>query len=233
MEGVQQASTIAVIDIGTTKITVAVGEADDKGEVRVLGYGKVPALGVKDGSIVDIEQAVSSIREAVDEAERVAERKIERIWAAQSGKLLHSFNNEGLVVLQDGEVSEKDAQQARAMATSYDYRKDPFLQNILKERARRKDEGRLKAEEQGRERPPEDEDRFDPSDARLALYYVKGYTLNSDPALIQDPVGMHGDVLRAHAHLAVGSAHVCDNITKCLMLAGLQVNGIGRAEGGG
>ena len=55
MQTAQQQSIIAALDIGTNKITVAVGEADGQDALSVLGFGKVSAYGVHAGSVQDVE----------------------------------------------------------------------------------------------------------------------------------------------------------------------------------
>ena len=85
MEGAQLNSTIAALDIGTSKISVAVGEVGPSGELAVLGFGKVPAAGIHAGSVQDVELAVESIRAAVAEAEATSERKITTVSAASTG----------------------------------------------------------------------------------------------------------------------------------------------------
>ena len=68
METVQQSSTVVALDIGSEKISVAVAEASDSGDLTLLGFGKVASLGIQHGSVQDVELAVDSIRSAVAEA---------------------------------------------------------------------------------------------------------------------------------------------------------------------
>lgn len=58
METVQQSSTVAALDIGSEKISVAVADASEGGELTLLGFGKVPSLGIQHGSVQDVELAV-------------------------------------------------------------------------------------------------------------------------------------------------------------------------------
>ena len=56
----------AIIDIGTSKIAVIVGEynAQTK-ELNILGFGKSKSDGIKNGVVVDIEIGRASCRERV------------------------------------------------------------------------------------------------------------------------------------------------------------------------
>ncbi len=60
------------IDVGSTKISVLVGERTDEGEMRIIGAGQAPASGIKKGVIVDIEEAARSIHAAMAEADDTA-----------------------------------------------------------------------------------------------------------------------------------------------------------------
>src|SRR3546814_3734060 len=53
---------IAALDIGTTKVCCFVAEADQAGQVRVLGIGHHASSGIKGGMIVEMEAAERSIR---------------------------------------------------------------------------------------------------------------------------------------------------------------------------
>ena len=171
MDSAVKSSQIAALDIGTAKISVVVADVDDTGEIRVVGIGKVEALGIYDGSIQDVELAVDSIRKAVAEAEAMSGRKITTVSAALTGKYLHSVNRKGRLVLRENEVTAQDVQRVTRL--------------------------------------------------------VKGYTLDNDTAtLIADPVGMSGNVIHAHVHLAVGSESIVANLIRCIRRAGLDVEAL-------
>ncbi len=73
---------------------------------------------------------------------------------------------------------------------------------------------------------------FDPktdgrsNDDRVVAHMVKGYTLDNDNVLIEDPVGMTGSVIRSHVHLAVGSESILANLVKCIRRVGLDVEAL-------
>ena len=73
---------------------------------------------------------------------------------------------------------------------------------------------------------------FDPKvdgrsdDDRVVAHLVKGYTLDNDNVLIEDPVGMTGSVIRSHVHLAVGSESIVANLVKCIRRVGLDVEAL-------
>ncbi|MBL4801826.1 MAG: cell division protein FtsA [Emcibacter sp.] len=68
--------TIAALDIGTSKICCFIArvsdQADGERRPRVVGIGHQISKGMKAGTVVDMEETETSIRAAVDAAERMA-----------------------------------------------------------------------------------------------------------------------------------------------------------------
>jgi len=63
---------ITALDIGTSKICCFIAKVSDEGRVRVIGIGHQVSKGLKAGTVVDMEETETSIRAAVDTAERMA-----------------------------------------------------------------------------------------------------------------------------------------------------------------
>lgn len=124
METVQQSSTIAALDIGSEKISVAVAEVSESGALTLLGFGKVPSMGIQHGSVQDVELAVESIRAAVGEAEQNSRRKVTTVSVALTGKHLHSLNKVGQVVLPDAEVDASAVKRVTRLAMAFDPKTD-------------------------------------------------------------------------------------------------------------
>lgn len=96
------------IDVGTSKISTLIARADE--EVNILGVSEVPALGVKKGQIVDIKQAVGSINDSLDAAERMAGYSVSKVVASIGGSHIESQNSKGVVAVSDpaGEITQGD-----------------------------------------------------------------------------------------------------------------------------
>ncbi len=105
------------LEIGTSKICVAVGEADIEGNVRVLGIGEAPSRGVRKGEIVDFETAHKCVRDALAEAEDVSDVMIENVFVGVSGGHVSGFNSRGSVTLPP-DRDEIDATDYRDVAIS-------------------------------------------------------------------------------------------------------------------
>jgi cell division protein FtsA len=76
-------SMIAAIDIGTTKTCCFIGRVED--QPRILGIGHQIARGVKSATIIDLDAAADSIRNAVHAAEEMAGETIGRAVVNLSG----------------------------------------------------------------------------------------------------------------------------------------------------
>lgn len=87
---------IVGLDIGTTKIVVLVGNIVD-GSIEVVGIGQAPSRGLEKGVVVDIGQTTNSIRKAVEKAEKMADVRIDSVYAGIAGKHIDSINNSGTV----------------------------------------------------------------------------------------------------------------------------------------
>jgi cell division protein FtsA len=98
---------IVGLDIGTTKIACIAGEVTDEG-VDIIGIGTAPSKGLRRGYVVNIDATVSSIQQAVDEAENMAGCEISTVYAAISGAHVRGLNSHGIVAVKDKEVRDAD-----------------------------------------------------------------------------------------------------------------------------
>ena len=63
---------IVGLDIGTSKVVVAVAEVLPEGRFQVIGLGQADSQGLRKGVVVNIESTVQSIRRALEVAELMA-----------------------------------------------------------------------------------------------------------------------------------------------------------------
>ncbi len=99
---------IVALDIGTTKICVLVAQVVDKDNLNVIAIGHAPSLGIARGVVVDIGQAVHSIKMAIKEAELMAECKIESVNVGISGSHIQSLNSHGMIPIKKQCVRSSD-----------------------------------------------------------------------------------------------------------------------------
>lgn len=82
---------LSTLDIGTSKVSALIAGVGEDGELTVLGTGQRESKGVVRGHISDIGQAELSVRQAVEQAERIAGVNIEKVWLAISAGGLDSM----------------------------------------------------------------------------------------------------------------------------------------------
>lgn len=97
------------LDIGTTKIKVIIGEVLND-SLNIIGVGTANSNGMRKGAIVDIDQTVQSIRNAVEQAERMVGMEIERVVVGINGNHVQLQPCHGVVAVQseDREIGDED-----------------------------------------------------------------------------------------------------------------------------
>jgi len=115
---------IVGLDIGTSKICAVVGEVRPDGMVDIIGMGSHPSIGLRKGMVINIENTVNSIKEAIEEAETMAGCEISSVFAGIAGGHIKGFNSHGVIALKNREVGKRDIERvidaARAVAIPMD-----------------------------------------------------------------------------------------------------------------
>lgn len=112
-------NTICILDVGSTKTCVLVGEVTDAG-LRYRGHGVADSRGSRKGVIVELDKATASIQRAVEEAESTAQMPIERATVGIGGPHIRGFNSRGGSTLgsRPREINRDDVRQAVERARS-------------------------------------------------------------------------------------------------------------------
>ena len=96
------------LDIGTSKISVAVGEITPDNQLSIIGVGNQPARGMDKGGVNDLNLVIQAIQRAINEAELMADCQISSIYLGMSGKHISCQNENGMVPINDKEVIQED-----------------------------------------------------------------------------------------------------------------------------
>ena len=97
------------LDIGTSMIRVAIGELDpDTGSIRIAGTASRKSAGLRNGVIVNIEDAKNAIKETIDAAEQNAGTTVESVITAIGGSQIDSQNSRGTVPVSSANKSTKE-----------------------------------------------------------------------------------------------------------------------------
>ncbi len=103
---------IVGLEIGTSKICVVVGEFNENGVLNIVGVGQARSRGVRKGEIVDAVAVEEDVRNAIVEAEEMANAEIRSVYLGVTGGHIRGLNNRGVhpVVSADREIVEEDVQ---------------------------------------------------------------------------------------------------------------------------
>lgn len=106
-------SIIVGLDVGTTKVSVCVGQLQED-ILNIVGFGTAPNSGMRKGIVADVEETISAISAALDEAERMSGIPITSAYVGISGTHISSANSKGVIAVSraDGEISEADMERA-------------------------------------------------------------------------------------------------------------------------
>ncbi len=117
---------ITGLDVGTTAIRIVVAQVNDD-NLNIMAAVDSPAEGVSKGVITSIEDAVSSISQTLEKAERLSGFPIESVFVSVSGSHIISQDSRGVVAVAkaDGEIREDDMERvieaAQAVASPPNY----------------------------------------------------------------------------------------------------------------
>ena len=84
MAQIRNDDLITALDIGSSKVCALIARPSAGGEIEVLGTGQRESRGVQRGYVSDMGATESAIREAVEQAERMAGLNIEKVWVGFS-----------------------------------------------------------------------------------------------------------------------------------------------------
>jgi cell division protein FtsA len=99
------------LDVGSSVIRVVVGKQESElGAPSIIGVGEAVSSGIRRGVIVDLDEAVSAISEAVEKAERMTGMTINHAVVSVGGAQISSQESHGVVAVAkaDGEITEND-----------------------------------------------------------------------------------------------------------------------------
>ena len=101
---------ISGIDIGSSKVCTIIASQSADGPLSIIGVSTVASKGLKKGVVVDIDQAVESIAESLEGAERMAGYTVSSAFVTVNGNHIASLNSHGVVAISspEGEISQGD-----------------------------------------------------------------------------------------------------------------------------
>lgn len=127
-------ATFVGLDIGTSKVVCVVGlHQQDQATPSIIGIGTSPVTGLKRGVVTDVEETVSAITTALEEAERMSGVAIDRASINIDGSHLQSLNTSGVVAVAraDHEIAVEDLARVEAVASGIQLEANRQIINII------------------------------------------------------------------------------------------------------
>ncbi len=110
---------ITGLDVGSSSVRAVIAERTDGDEqLSVVGVGCAASDGLRFGVVVDIENTVQAISEAIEQAERMAGVRVTGVYTGISGDHIRSNNCRGVVAVARGrdEIGQDDVARAIEVA---------------------------------------------------------------------------------------------------------------------
>lgn len=87
---------IVGLDIGTTKVVAIAGRKNEFGKLEILGFGKAESAGVSHGVVMNIEQCIRSIEQAIEKClQSNPDLEIREIYVGIAGQHIKSLQTRG------------------------------------------------------------------------------------------------------------------------------------------
>ena len=104
---------VVSIDIGTSKVCTLIGQISKANQIEILGESICPCNGVRKGIIVDIESTSNSIRNSVEQAQAMANIKLQSAYVNIMGTHVSIINSKaGIGVSNENrEITAKDVER--------------------------------------------------------------------------------------------------------------------------
>lgn len=127
---------IVGLDVGTCNIRVAVAQIREKALPQILGVGQAASAGIRKGVVVDIEETVKNIKEAIQMAERISGVKIEDVFVSIGGSHISCRSSRGVIAVSraDGEISQEDKERVISAAKAVSLQPNREILHVLPRR---------------------------------------------------------------------------------------------------
>ncbi len=124
---------IVSVDIGTSKVSCIIGRVNKNNQLDIIGRGMSPSSGLKKGVIVDIDSTAASIKNAVAEAESIANMKVGSAYVNIHGMHVNVINNRSWMGISNGdrEISLRDVDNILREVRDIEFPEDRQLIDVI------------------------------------------------------------------------------------------------------
>ena len=121
--------SVVAIDIGTHKVSVLIGKVHAPDNIQVIGMATARNRGKKKGKIVSLDKVITAIKNAVQEAEDMAECRVHSAWISIPSAELKSFYASGRTPVENNEhiITTSEVVRALELAKASHLTSDHYL----------------------------------------------------------------------------------------------------------
>ncbi|MFP6843265.1 MAG: cell division protein FtsA [Acinetobacter sp.] len=121
--------SVVAIDIGTHKVSVLIGKVHAPDNIQVIGMATARNRGMNKGKIVSLDKVITAIKNAVQEAEDMAECRVHSAWISIPSAELKSFYASGRTPVENNEhiITTSEVVRALELAKASHLTSDHYL----------------------------------------------------------------------------------------------------------
>lgn len=124
------------LDIGTCFIRTVIGELTDNDRIQIISARKIPSPGLINGTIVNIESVMQSIKEIIEEDETETGYEVRSCVTGIGGGQIESWDSRGVVVVAgkgntNREITETDMERVIDVAKGFSIPPDRQILHVI------------------------------------------------------------------------------------------------------
>lgn len=111
--------TIAALDIGSSKVCCVIAKVSKDKRINIVGYGYNASRGIKNGVVTDIGQATIAVGNAVQDAEQMANERIDKVIISMgSEKVRSQLKTAAIALNKNRPISDADLEKVYQRGTA-------------------------------------------------------------------------------------------------------------------
>lgn len=125
---------ITSLDVGSSKIrTVVCAIEEGSSAPNIIGVGITPSTGLRKGSVIDVEEAINSITNSLEDAERMAGEPINHVFLGIGGTHIETMNSKGVIAVSNAnqEIAEEDVDRVLEAAQAVNISSNKRILRII------------------------------------------------------------------------------------------------------
>ena len=113
----RQKDLVAAIDVGTTKMCVVLAGRSPSGQLDVIAHGTVPSVGVRKGTVEEVEDAERAVQQAIEQVKEQSGFRVQSAFVGITGthiafenrrQTLDAVGQDGVIVRSDLEIPDDE-----------------------------------------------------------------------------------------------------------------------------